>query len=259
MCERKPGPRCSADTYKSLVHANDNLRAMKQKLAEFEAELNFIDPHAEEEYYQETYMLVERLEGEVEDLKTKQQVAKLNYSATPEGLKLLGKRVDEAGDVTVSEHYYWSGEHYELATPFQVNITVPEKQILEAQLKATQSHREWQHTVSKSLTEMESKDAFKALFVAEELNTKVKNLLETIRYEKEKMPARADKLVSNIHQGFKTSSSMQQLTELTLRSKEYDTTIAYLTVKHNDLNAYIQEVKNRKYLSEDKTIDSLLP
>lgn len=259
MCERKPGPRCSADTYKSLVHANDNLRAVKQKLAEFEAELDFIDPHAEEEYYQETYELVEKAEGEVEDLKTKQQVAKLNYNATPEGLKLLQKRVDEAGDVTVSEHYYWHGEGYELATPFQVNITVPEKQILEAQLKAAKSHREWQHTVSKSLTEMESKDAFKALFVAEELNAKVKTLLETMRYEQGKEPARADKLVANIHKGVKTNSCMQQLTQLTLRSKEYDTIIAYLTVKHNDLNSYIQEVKNRKYLAEDKTIDSLLP
>lgn len=259
MCERKPGPRCSADTYKSLVHANDSLREKKQKLAELEAELDFIDPHAEEEYYQETYELVEKAEGEVEDLKTKQQVAKLNYNATPEGLKLLQKRVDEAGDVTVTEHYFSHGENYELKTPFQVNITVPERKILEGQLKAAKRHREWQHTVSKSLTEMETKDAFKALFVAEELNAKVKNLLETVRYEKEKEPARADKLVSNIHQGIKTNSCMQQLTELTLRSKEYDTTIAYLTVKHNDLKSYIQEIKNRKYLAEDRTIDSLVP
>lgn len=259
MCERKPGPRCSADTYKSLVKANDSLREMKNKLAELEAELGFIDPHAEEDYYEETSMFAERVESAVRELKTKQHIAKLNYNATPEGLKLLEERVNSAGDVTVSKHYFWHGENYELKTPFQVSITVPEKEFLQSQLQAAQRHRQWQQKVSKSLTEMEAKDEFKALFVAEELNTKVTNLLNSLNWEKEKEPAQVDELVGYVHKGFKTNSSMHRLEQLTLRSKERDTTLAYLMVKQNDLTSYIEEVKNRKYLSENRTIDFLAP
>jgi hypothetical protein len=134
MCERKPGPRCSADTLKTL-----NL--FRNKLMEFKAGLAGAPSSAAS---------AEEYEGFLQEAV---MFAWYNYDATPEGIESLKDDID-------------SSRKSGLKIPIDISqvdlpnaITMSNSVSAEIKLKHAEEHRDWQKATLKELESMKKGEA----------------------------------------------------------------------------------------------------
>jgi len=172
MCQRKPGPRCSADAKKVIVSLRKSVVLYKERETKAYLAYDRLASLSSDDFIEE-FRYENWLESRSDTATVISQLeqANLDYDATPEGIESLKKNSQVAGSSVVSKTYLvrtWDNEENPLASK-EVAIKIPKKDLLEDKLKLAAEHRETQSRVLKILSEAEESSLEKALFLAETL------------------------------------------------------------------------------------------
>ncbi len=191
MCERKPGPRCSADTMRNLRNLNVQLASVNDRAAEalavaedFKRSNQSYYDTDEYEHYEYEVLFEDYRDCVVErqKLERKVEVASAEYDATPEGLESVRRLVATVGNA-VEVYSFGAMTHeenfqldYGTETPefHKVKVSVPKVIFLKKRLERASSHREWQKSTLRALEDFEREAPAKALFFAQGLSSALK-------------------------------------------------------------------------------------
>lgn len=225
MCQRKPGPRCSADMKKNVQRAEAAV-ATSYKIA-----LMITDASLLEKYYEKLDVRLHRL-----------HTASLEYSATPEGIKELEASLSKESQ----REEYRSFALY--SDDKKVTIYLPAADAASLELAAATEHRSWQ---AKALKDLDALPADKAKEFAElqvsiltSMQTQAKNqtirLNNYIKAEEENQQGGDFDFYSPVVKGYSSAVAENCLRE------------EYLAVQIKDLQSYSSPAVNAVKSAEMK-------
>lgn len=232
MCERKPGPRCSADTMKLLERLKTSSDRLEQQM--FMAASNSRDKTVESS---EHYAL--RLEWE--NVQFSLDEAKLQFNATPAGLDALKQKLEWSSERQLVDRVGAfdpvSGDWVE------GSVVYPEGMEIGISLKAAEAHRNWQRQMVKELQSIENVSKTSALFCAQSFRQNLEHKVEAVegdlsdynRYEqavldycRNSTPGRQQRVIDAVH----------------ARAKK-EKLIAYARLKVADLLTYESDLQRK--------------
>lgn len=232
MCERKPGPRCSADTTKLLERLKSSSDRLEQKM--FMAGANSRDKSVESS---EHYAL--RLEWE--NVQFALDEAVLQFNATPSGLDALkqklgwasGKQlVDRVGAFDPASGAWVEG-----------SVVYPEGMEIGVNLKAAEAHRSWQNQMVKQLQSVENVSAASALFCAQNFRQNLEKKLEAVEGDLSDYN-RYEQAVLDYCRNSTPDRNQQVIDAIHARVKK-EKLLAYARLKVADLVSYENELQRK--------------
>lgn len=236
MCERKPGPRCSADSHRELVNARQELQAFEAKF-----------PYADRDWEKHS------------ELKNKVAEAELKYYATPDGIEVLTTRRAEARDSELITSRVFGGVWEGNEAKHRLEIKVPAYVTLDADIDAAEGHRHSQKYLLSVLTDseknanpflrtpLEQAEDFKQRLTAEQeqLTKALSEASEKQRAEANALAsiaeARGVEVINLTDDTFDTSALKDAISQRRFR----DRYLAYLNLRLEDINAYIKSVSSK--------------
>jgi hypothetical protein len=209
MCQRKPGPRCSADATKTLTRLTDTAESFREKYLD--------NPVADDpqDYNKEYTHILYNVEK-----------AKYNVSATPEGISALKENIanDAAENVLVPLEKYQS--------LIEGGLNIRSADLLQTRLDASVDHREWQKETVLRLAGMD--DVESKVYV----DFVSSNLRENIQNDKVKLSEleNTKKTMFSLPQG-EIIGHARKLRTLEMRLHTLRHQVAYNQIKLEDLSS----------------------
>lgn len=218
MCEAKPGPRCSADTLKTLNKSTERVKLAYDNL--FDLENRNINGELNEQI-----TIAREIKNEAEE-----QLAldKAIYKATPDGIKELEKKQTEEE----------SKPHYN-------------KTFEEVELEVIKDHRQWQQNANKHLTGLKNEGATPEILEREGgimrqgIIYSRDNVAEKLAKEKDLYSA----IVAQYVTEEKNRDKIILIDSVNKNIHYYETYLKYANIRANDVNDFI---KRQSKLSETK-------
>lgn len=213
MCEAKPGPRCSADTLKTLNNSTERVSLAYRSLTDLE------NRNVNGELNSQIAAVRETINETEEQIVIDRAI----YNATPEGMKELERLSNKNKKSTLSD------ENFELI-----------------ELQVSKEHREWQQNALKHINGLKNEGATPARLELEgstmlqQIIYSKESVADVLRNEKEKFQT----LVEETANGQRTPEQEASLKELKNRIFYYETYITYSNIRGNDVNDFIK--KQRK-------------
>lgn len=213
MCEAKPGPRCSADTLKTLNNSTERVSLAYRSLTDLE------NRNVNGELNSQIAAVRETINETEEQIVIDRAI----YNATPEGMKELERLSNKNKKSTLSD------ENFELI-----------------ELQVSKEHREWQQNALKHINGLKNESATPARLELEgsimlqQIIYSKESVADVLRNEKEKFQT----LVEETANSQDTPEQEASLKELKNRIFYYETYITYSNIRGNDVNDFIK--KQRK-------------
>lgn len=221
MCEAKPGPRCSADTLKTLNNSTARASLAYRTLADLENRNVNGELNGQISAVRET----------INETEEQIVIDRAIYNATPEGMKELERLSNKNKKSTLSD------ENFELI-----------------ELQVSKEHREWQQNALKHINGLKNEGATPARLELEggtmlqQIIYSKESVADVLRNEKEKFQT----LVEETANGESTPEQQSSLKELKNRIFYYETYITYSNIRGNDVNDFIK--KQRKLADTQQTV-----
>lgn len=269
MCEKKPGPRCSADAQKSIVDINAKIAAQEIVSKEANQAITDAEDHLRASGYNAganlgldwAYENAAIQSDLLRNYRNQREIANLNYNATPEGMKSLEKLMQGAGNAVIQvpatsgsvEMFEFTGEK-----GVTVNSALSKRKIYADKLANAEAQRNWQRKTLNELVKTEEKGKEVALFVARNLiataeaqQTALKNKHNEVLSERYRVLAKIER------EGFKPEYA-NRLTELEYARKSLTDQQGYAQIRINDLESYANGVTDGKAFPPVKSLYDLM-
>lgn len=273
MCERKPGPRCSADTAKTLQAIAAKVQAQQVKVDNAKARWDDVSGYGEQEgvIWPESFENGDKDYGngwskwreeveKLETLKADQEVANSNYDATPEGLRSLEALLVVTGNsagrktlVSVENRYPY---HSKWSEPVEFNYSL--KALLEKRIAQAKDHRRWQASALESLARAEKEEPSRAAFISTELIDRHESQIEEARHELANANNQFQVLLErnasnrpNLDRGRLNSDFARNLYSRSALTRR----VTYLETRLNDLQRYQEDFNSKEHTPDTKVWD----
>lgn len=217
MCEAKPGPRCSADTLKTLNKSTERAKLAYDNL--FDLENRNINGELNEQI-----TIAREIKNEAEN---QLEIDKAIYKATPDGIKELEKQVKEEKRPRYN------------------------KTLAEVELEVIKDHRQWQQNANKHLSSLKNDGA-----TPERLEREGGIMRQGIIYSRdhiaEKLAKEKESYAAVITQYVTEQSHQDKIVLIDKIAKKvhyYETYLKYANIRANDVNDFI---KRQSKLAEAK-------
>lgn len=268
MCEKKPGPRCSADAQKSIRDLNAKIENQTAILKQAEKEIDEAEKQFKASGHVGGYAMLddayERAAHYSSLLGTYRQqlaTANLNYNATPEGMKSLEKLMQAAGNSVIQEPASMVPmEEMELFGTKDETIYSPllKRKLYADKLANAESQREWQRTTLKELTKTEEKGKDYAKFVAINLIANSEAQKAAIEKKNKEVINERYLLLAKIRREGLTPEHANRLTELEYARKNLKDQYGYTQIRINDLESYANDMQDAKDVLTVKDLRHLM-
>lgn len=269
MCEKKPGPRCSADAHKSIMEINAKVAAQEAVAKQANQAITDAEDHLRASGYNAganlnldmAYENAAYQSGLLHSYRNQRDIANLNYNATPEGMKSLEQLVQGAGNAVIQvpatsgsmEMFEFTGEK-----GVTVHSALSKRKIYADKLANAEAQRNWQRKTLNELLKTEEKGKEVALFVARNListteaqQTALKNKHNEVLSERYRVLAKIER------EGF-TPDYANRLAELEYARKSLTDQQGYAQIRLNDLESYANGMSDGKAFPPVKSLYDLM-
>lgn len=217
MCEAKPGPRCSADTLKTLNKSTERAQLAYDNL--FDLQNRNINGELNEQI-----AIAREIKNEAEE-----QLAmdKAIYKATPDGIKELEKQIEEEKRPRYNKTFQ------------------------EVELEVIKDHRQWQQNANKHLNGLKNEGATPEI-LEREGGTMLQGIIYSRDHIAEKLAKEKDFYTAVVAQYVTEQSNQDRIVLIDSVAKNvhyYETYLKYANIRANDVNDFI---KRQSKLSETK-------